>query len=202
MFLRQYARKHPEDEALIHTSYGDIRIKLYKNTPLHRANFVYLSRQNYFDGTWFYRVSEGHVIQAGNTDAQRTKDKRKTLGDYVVPSEIRPGNYHQRGAVAAARSYYQNPDKNSDPYEFYIVLGQSYSRRELELLAEMHDMQFSEAQLDFYSSHPGAPHLDGEHTVFGEVIEGMDVVQKINKVKVDEGEWPLVNIPIDVEVRD
>lgn len=201
-FLSEYARNNSEDEAVIKTPLGDIRIRLYKNTSLHRANFIYLTRNEYYDDTWFYRVSKDHVIQAGNTDLQETVRKRMELGDYRVPSEIDAGNYHKRGAVAAVRSYFQNPEKDSDPYEFYIVIGKSYSRNQLERLAEKQDMSFSEEQLQFYTNNPGAPHLDGQHTVFGEVIEGMDVVRKINEVEVDEGEWPIVNIPIDVEVVD
>ncbi len=201
-FLKKYARKHPEDEVLISTSFGDIRIRLYKNTPLHRANFLYLTRQGYFDGTWFYRVSEGHVIQAGNTDSQQTINSRNAIGDFLVPSEIVANNYHKSGAVAAARSYSSNPQKNSDPFEFYIVLGNAYSRAELKLLAEKHDLDLSQEQLEFYNNRPGAPHLDGQHTVFGEVISGMDVVEEISRVRVDEGEWPLHNIPIEVQVLE
>lgn len=199
-FLRDYGKQHTQNTVVVSTRYGEIRIRLYDNTPLHRANFLYLTHKGYFDNTWFYRVSKDHVIQAGNTDSPETVKKRRRLGEYEVPSEIDAGNYHKYGAVAAARSYFQNPEKDSDPYEFYIVLGKAYSRNQLTLLAEKHDLEFSKDQLDFYENRRGAPHLDKEHTVFGEVIEGMDVVEKINSVKVDEGEWPLMNIPIEVEV--
>lgn len=89
-FLLQYGKKHPENEAVIHTSYGDIRIRLYNKTPLHRANFVYLTNHHYWDGTWFYRVTKGHVIQAGNTDDRKTVRKREAIGDYLIPAEIHP----------------------------------------------------------------------------------------------------------------
>lgn len=200
-FLKKYGTSHSQDEVTVSTSFGDIKIRLYKNTPLHRANFLYLTEQDYFDNTWFYRVSEGHVIQAGNTDGRETVRKREALGDYRVPAEMGRGNYHKRGAVAAARPYKGNPEKSSDPFEFYIVLGKSYSRAELKLLAQKHEMNLGPAQLDFYDNRPGAPHLDGEHTVFGEVIEGMDVVEEISKVRVDQGEWPLMNIPIEIKVN-
>ncbi|WP_417602625.1 peptidylprolyl isomerase [Owenweeksia hongkongensis] len=199
-FLKEYAAEHKETIVEVSTPKGSIKIRLYKNTPLHRANFLYLTKKKYFDDTWFYRVSEGHVIQAGNTDAVETVRKRKKIGEYKIPAEMVETNYHKYGAVAVARSYFQNPEKLSDPYEFYIVLGKSYTRRELELLAEKHEMTFSDAQLDFYSKNTGSPHLDGQHTVFGEVVAGMDVVEAISKVQVDEGEWPVVNLPIKVKV--
>ena len=199
-FLKEYGKEHGESVVELSTPKGKIQIQLYKNTPLHKANFLYLTTKKYFDDTWFYRVSEGHVIQAGNTDAVETVKKRKKIGDYKIPAELVETNYHKYGAVAMARSYFQNPEKLSDPYEFYITLGKSYTRRELELLAEKHDMTFTDAQLSFYSNTTGAPHLDGQHTVFGEVIEGMDVVEAISKVQVDEGEWPVVNLPIKVKV--
>lgn len=199
-FLTKYGSDHGETYVRVETPKGDIKIRLYKNTPLHRANFLYLTSKKYFDDTWFYRVSEGHVIQAGNTDGMETVKKRKKIGEYRLPAEIVANNYHKYGAVAMARSYKQNPDKMSNPFEFYIVLGKSYSRRELELLAEKHDMTFTNDQLDFYSTTKGSPHLDGQLTVFGEVVEGMDVAEAISKVEVDEGEWPLVNLPIKVKV--
>ena len=201
-FLKEYGAKHGESIVQVHTPKGNIKIRLYKNTPIHRANFLYLINKRYFNDTWFYRVSEGHVIQAGNTDGMETVKKRRKIGEYKLPAELAKTNYHKYGAVAMARSYFQNPEKLSDPYEFYIVLGKSYTRRELELLAEKHNMEFSTDQLDFYSKTTGSPHLDGQHTVFGEVIEGMDVVEAISKVQVDEGEWPLVNLPINVKVLD
>lgn len=199
-FLKKYGAKNPENIVKVQTPKGEIKIRLYKDTPLHRASFIYLTNKDYFNNTWFYRVSKDHVIQAGNTDGVETIKKRKKIGEYKIPAEMGLGHYHKYGAVAMARSYYQNPEKASDPFEFYIILGKSYTRRELELLAEKHEMTFSEAQLDFYSKTKGSPHLDGEHTVIGEVIEGMDVVEAINDVEVDDGEWPLVNLPIKIKV--
>lgn len=199
-FLTNYCKHSSENEVVIHTKHGNIKIRLFRNTPLHRANFLYLTHKKYFDGTWFYRVSEGHVIQAGNNDAGITGKKRAAIGDYKIPSEISAGNLHHRGAVAAARSYYQNPEKSSTPFEFYIVLGKEYSTRQLKLLADKEGFALTESQIKAYESTAGSPHLDSEHTVFGEVVAGMAVVEAISRVKTDEGEWPLESIPILVEV--
>lgn len=200
-FLSNYTKSGGDSLVVISTSYGNITIRLYQNTLLHNANFRYLISRNYFNDTWFYRVSKGHVIQAGNTDGRETIRKREKIGEYRIPPEIVATNYHKYGAVAAARSYKQNPEKKSDPYEFYIVLGKEYTRRELQLLAKKHNFEMNNEALNFYQNRRGSPHLDGQHTVFGEVIKGMDVVEKISQVQVDEGEWPLVNIPISISLK-
>jgi peptidyl-prolyl cis-trans isomerase B (cyclophilin B) len=198
-FYQNYADSAKQQYLKIKTSFGNIVIKLYTNTPLHRANMLYLTKQGYFNGTWFHRVSKSHVIQAGNNDEEKTVEKRRVLGDFTIPAEALTENFHKRGAVAAARSYRNNPEKRSDPYEFYIVLGTKYTAKQLEALAEKNNLTFSQRQKELYASQGGAPHLDGEHTVFGKVVEGMEVVEAISQVKVDSGEWPLKNIPIKVE---
>lgn len=172
-FLTQYGKEHPGDRIRISTRYGNIDVELFHDTPLHRANFLFLIENDYFDNTFFHRVAEGFVIQGGNSDNPETNKKRHYIGDYLIPGEFDAGHRHVRGAFAAAKYSDQNVSKASSPYEFYIV-----------------------------QSEDGSPHLNNEHTVFGRVIDGMDVVDSINKVKVDQSEWPLRNIHMTVELLD
>ena len=172
-FLTQYGKENPEDRIRISTRYGDIDVELFHDTPLHRANFIFLVKHDYFDNTFFHRVDEGFVIQGGNSDNPSTNKKRHYIGDYLIPGEFKAGHRNVRGAFAAAKYSEQNVSKASSPYEFYIVQAEN-----------------------------GAPHLNNEHTVFGRVIDGMDVVDSINKVKVDQSEWPLRNIHMTVELLD
>lgn len=170
-FLTQYGKENPENRIKISTSFGEIEVQLYNDTPLHRANFIYLTKRGYFDGTYFHRVAAGFVIQGGNSDNVETSDKRNKIGSYLIPSEFEAGHRHTRGAFSAAKYAEQNVSKASSPFEFFIV-----------------------------QSNNGAHHLDNDHTVFGRVTKGMDVVDNINKQEVGEGEWPMLNIPMKVEI--
>ena len=172
-FMTKYGKKHPENKIRIKTRFGNIDVELFRDTPLHRANFIFLVKNNYFDDTYFHRVAKGFVIQGGNSDKPTTNEKRHRIGSYLIPSEFEAGHRNVRGAFAAAKYAEQNVSKASSPYEFYIV-----------------------------QSPEGAPHLNNEHTVFGRVIDGMDVVDKIAQVKTDSGEWPLHNIYLDVEILE
>ena len=170
-FMTQYGKENPETLVRIKTRYGDIDIKLYKETPVHRANFIYLVKQKYFDETFFYRVAKGFVIQGGNSDRQQMATKRFEIGDYTIPQEPVKGLTHNRGAVALSKQWVDNPSNRSTPYEFFIVIAKK-----------------------------GAHHLDGEHTIFGKVIKGMHIADKISNVPVDGSEWPKENIFIKAEV--
>ncbi|WP_167571741.1 peptidylprolyl isomerase [Aquimarina algiphila] len=170
-FMSAYGKENPETLVNIKTTYGDIHIKLYKETPIHRANFIYLVKQKYFDETFFYRVAKGFVIQGGNSDRQQTANKRFEIGEYTIPQEPVKGLKHVRGAVALSKQWVDNPSNRSTPYEFFIVIAKK-----------------------------GAAHLDGEHTIFGKVVKGMNVADKISNVPVDGSEWPKENIFITAEV--
>lgn len=170
-FLTEYGKKNKEDRVKIITRFGDIEILLYNDTPLHRANFIYLVKKGYFNGTFFHRVAKGFVIQGGNSDNKDTNQKRNENGNYLIPGEFDTGHKHTRGAFSAAKYAEQNVSKASSPYEFFIV-----------------------------QSDRGAHHLDNDHTVFGRVTKGMDVVDEIAEQEVGEGEWPYINIHIKMEI--
>ncbi len=170
-FMTNYGKENPETLVRIKTRYGDIDIKLYKETPIHRANFIYLVKQKYFDETFFYRVAKGFVIQGGNSDRQQMAVKRFEIGEYTIPQEPVKGLKHNRGAVALSKQWVDNPSNRSTPFEFFIVVAKK-----------------------------GAYHLDGEHTIFGKVVKGMHIADKISNVPVDGSEWPIENIFIKAEV--
>ena len=168
-FFFNYQKENPEDKVRISTRFGDIDIQLYKNTPYHRANFIYLTKKKYFNGSTFHRVVPGFIIQGGNSDRVETAEKRRKIGKYLLPPDTRKGHKHHRGVISMPSSEIENPHKLASPYEFFIV-----------------------------QQNPGAYHLDGSYTAFGKVIKGMDVVDKINKQKVDNREAPLTNIHMQV----
>ena len=201
-FLKEYAQKDGANIVVIHTRLGDMKIRLYPKTPMHRANFVYLARNGFFDQTLFYRIEKGFMIQGGGTDDEDVVNKRNQLGKYKVPAEIIPEYFHKRGALAMARSYTDNPERESSEFNFYIVQGEKYSDGQINTLENDHGVKIPSAHRKVYQSRGGAPHIDGEHTVFGEVIEGLDVIDKIAALEVDDGGWPYEDVPISVTVPE
>jgi peptidyl-prolyl cis-trans isomerase B (cyclophilin B) len=232
---------------LIKTSAGDIKIKLYENTPAHRDNFVKLVNMGFYNGISFHRVIRDFMIQAGDpvTRTGLTKEQLDTLNTYTIPAEFNNEYFHKKGVIAAAREGNDvNPGMRSSGTQFYIVQGKKYSEAELmateerinsnikqvlfsrflketadsarlsgatltdgeiqerasmkmfDYLTTKGDFKFSREQLDTYMNTGGAPRLDGTYTVFGEVTEGLEVVDKIAAVQTNQADMPLNDIRI------
>lgn len=199
--LKNYAQENTEDYVLIKTSMGNIKIKLFDETPLHKANFLMLANQGFYDRTVFYRVEKGFIIQGGDSDGyERTTIKRK-VGYYTIPQEFKPNVlYHQPGAVSMARDYDNNPDMRSSAFDFFIVQGTKYSKYDLNNIEKENKITFTPELREFYKTTGGAAHLDNMHTVFGQVVSGMDVVNKIAAVEVDKKSWPRTDIHMTIKV--
>jgi len=187
-------------QVLLKTTFGDITIALYDETPEHKANFLKLVNDNFYDGLLFHRIIQGFMIQGGDPDSKNAKPgKQLGAGDigYKIPAEIVKGRFHKRGAVAAAREGDQvNPQKASSGCQFYIVDGTVYDNDKMNMIAQRTGKVFSPEQVEAYTTVGGAPWLDGDYTVFGEVISGMDVVDKIAAQKKDGNDRPVEDIKI------
>ena len=184
-------------KVLISTDYGDIKAILYNETPQHRDNFVKLVEEGWYDNTPFHRVIENFMIQGG-----QNADGRRDPG-YTIPAEFVDGLFHKRGALAAARLGDQvNPEKESSGCQFYIVQGRVYDNSELDMIEMRQNLQFSKEQREAYTSVGGTPFLDYEYTVFGEVIEGMEVVDNIAAVKTGAGDKPVEDITMTITLLD
>lgn len=199
-FFLKYAEKHRETEVVLKTRLGDIRIRLYEETPIHRANFLYNINEDLYEQTIFYRVVPNFMIQGGNSDHDATLEKREDAGAYYIPNETSPELIHKRGAIAMAMSYTDNPDLRSAQYSYYIVIGDRFSDTGLDAVEEEYNTTIPEQNREVYRTIGGTPHLDGVHTVFGEVIEGMDVVEAIANEPRDSGDWPVNDVIISYEV--
>lgn len=193
---------------LIETTKGNIRVQLYNETPLHRDNFLKLIREHHFyDSLLFHRVIPDFIIQGGDPYSKNAK-KGELLGDhsldYNLPAEIRlPQIYHKRGALAAAREPDEvNPKRESSSSQFYIVFGKKQDEKGLDRGRKNLQKLFGDSikmtkeMEDTYVSIGGTPHLDGGYTVFGEVIEGMDVVYRIQNVERDANDRPIDDVRI------
>lgn len=242
---------------LIETAYGNIKIELYNETPLHRDNFIKLAEKGFYDSLLFHRVISGFIIQGGDPESKYAKPGSK-LGNgdvgYTIPAEFNSKLFHKRGVVAAARNGdEENPEQASSGYQFYIVQGKvwndslldlrekrimnmkAYNRvvknpankeliqeyvhalksddpekiasikKKIDKLTEEEILnippyKFTAEQRQSYKTVGGAPHLDGSYTIFGQVVEGIDVVDKIASVKTDELARPLQDVPMKVKI--
>uniref|UniRef100_UPI00404ACBFE peptidylprolyl isomerase n=1 Tax=Gelidibacter sp. TaxID=2018083 RepID=UPI00404ACBFE len=173
-FFLEFEKENKENKVRITTDFGTIDVLLFEETKFHRANFIFLTKQGYFDGTQFYRIVNNFIIQGGNSDEMVAADKRRKIGKYLLPKDTRHGFKHNKGVLSMPSSEIENPYKMASPYEFFIV-----------------------------QQPGGAKHLDGDYTIFGKVIAGLDVVDTIAAQKTDGSEWPLHNIYIKkVEIID
>jgi len=185
----------------IKTDFGTMIVKLYDSTPLHRDNFVRLVKQGFYDSLLFHRVIQGFMIQGGDPQSKYA-DSTAMLGNGeaegdMIPAEFRPNLYHKKGALAMART--ENPEKASSNCQFYIVEGKQYDKdvlNQVECNVRQFDGDFyyNDAARKMYRTIGGTPFLDQNYTVFGEVIKGIEVVDKIAAVAKDQNDRPLKNI--------
>jgi len=179
-------------------------VELYNETPLHRDNFIKLVNEKYYEGVLFHRVIKNFMIQGGDPDSKNAKPNQQ-LGNggpnYTIPAEFNPTLFHKKGALAAARTGDNiNPQKASSGSQFYIVHGKTFTAQDLMAFSQRTGHYWTPEQTSTYETIGGAPHLDGNYTVFGEVIKGMEVVDEISKVQTDLNDRPLKDVKFSISV--
>jgi peptidyl-prolyl cis-trans isomerase B (cyclophilin B) len=187
--------------AEINTSKGKIQIELYDKTPKHKENFIKLANEKFYDGVLFHRVIKGFMIQGGDPDSKNaTKGQMLGNGDvgYTIPAEFDTTLFHKKGALAAARTGDNvNPSKESSGCQFYIVQGKPMTDSELDAISAKYNTKLSPQKREIYKKTGGTPHLDGNYTVYGEVLMGMNVIDSIAAVKTDSNNRPLDDIKVN-----
>jgi len=190
-----FSQGEKQIKILISTEFGDMTAVLYNETPQHRDNFVKLVNEGWYEGSPFHRVINNFMIQGG-----QNADGRMDPG-YTVPAEFVDGKYHKFGALAAARKGDQvNPDKASSGSQFYVVQGQVATYETLDNYSRRTGITYTNKQIETYTTVGGTPHLDGGYTVFGEVIDGFEVIDKIAKVKTDRASKPIENVSMSITI--
>ncbi len=189
---------------LLQTDYGNMKILLYEDTPLHRENFIKLVKSGFYDGLLFHRVINGFMIQGGDPDS-RNAQPGVMLGNggpgYTIPAEFNTKYYHKKGVIAAAREGDNvNPMKESSGSQFYIVQGKVYNEAIMQKIAAQMNKTFSEEQIKAYGTIGGSPWLDNDYTVFGEVVEGLDVIDKIAAVKCGPNDRPMEDVKMTMKI--
>jgi len=186
---------------LITTDYGDMKIKLYDATPQHRDNFLKLAGSGFYDSLLFHRVIKGFMIQGGDP-LSKNAPSGQMLGNgdngYTIPAEFNDSIFHKKGALAAART--ENPAKASSGCQFYIVQGSVYNEDQLNMMEKQTGKKFSAAQRKAYSTVGGTPFLDGAYTVYGEVVSGLDVIDKIAAVQTAPGDRPVTDVRMKMKL--
>lgn len=259
LFAFTYNANKSDNIIIINTIYGNMKVKLYDETPLHKANFIKLASEKFFDDLLFHRVIKDFMIQGGDPDSKNAKPET-ILGNggpgYNIPAEFVPGIIHKKGALAAARESDEiNPKKESSGSQFYIVQGKVFTNQELDgfeakinqnlknqvmgkiimdpnnnslrlkldsikksgnqdalmkfikelepmankEMAHQNPFKFSNEQRKIYTTIGGTPHLDGNYTVFGEVVEGLNIIDSIASVKTDKNDRPLIDVKMKIK---
>jgi len=187
----------------ITTDFGTMKVKLYNETPLHRDNFVKLVSEGFYDSLLFHRVIKGFMIQGGDPQSKNAAAGQMLgSGDvgYRIPAEFNDSLYHKKGVLAAARD--NNPEKASSGCQFYIVQGKPMIENELQMAERRSGKPMSEAKRNDYKTIGGSVWLDGEYTVFGEVVEGLDVIDKIAAVHCGQMDRPASDVRMKMVLVD
>ncbi|MBN1338358.1 MAG: peptidylprolyl isomerase [Bacteroidales bacterium] len=184
-----------EIHVLIKTPYGNMKAKLYNKTPKHRDNFVKLVKEGWYKSSPFHRVIKRFMVQGGQKG-----DGTEDIG-YTIPAEFVPEYIHKKGALAAARTADQiNPQKASSGNQFYIVQGKTSNDAELDMLENRQGFKYTPEQRKMYKTVGGTSFLDYNYTVFGEVYEGLEVIDKIAAVKTGNMDKPIEDVRMDIEI--
>ncbi|MBR1792683.1 MAG: peptidylprolyl isomerase [Bacteroidales bacterium] len=198
------AAKQEAHYVKIETDFGTMVVQLFNETPRHRDNFLKLVGEGFYDDLLFHRVIRGFMIQGGDPTSKNARPGvplgAGNLG-YTVAAEFNPELIHRKGALAAARQGDNvNPSKASSASQFYIVQGNVWDERGLQMIEQRFGRKLTDKQRQIYSTIGGAPHLDGDYTVFGQVVEGLDVIDKIAAVQCGVGDRPIKDIKMKISV--
>jgi len=188
----------------IETSLGDMLVRLYDETPAHRDNMIKLIDEGFYKNHLFHRVINDFMIQGGDPHSVGA-EKGQRLGSggpgYTVPAEFHPSLIHKKGALAAARKGDQvNPEQASNGSQFYLVQGRVLTPEEINILAQRGVATFTEGSTEIYTTLGGTPHLDGSYTVFGEVVEGLEVLDSIAAQPCDAYNRPLEDVIFSISI--
>jgi len=202
-FISAYAAKPKNQYVKISTSKGECIIKLYNETPLHRDNFLKLTKQGFYNGTLFHRVIKAFMIQGGDPTSKNASPD-SALGDGGddmprIPAEFRDSLFHKKGVLAAARD--GNPEKASSSCQFYIVQGKVWTDSLLNVTEEKRlKFKIPEWQRQVYKTIGGSPHLDRNYTVYGEVVKGIEMVDAIAATPTGKADRPTEDIKMTVTI--
>lgn len=187
----------------IKTDKGDCLLKLYNETPKHRDNFLKLVKEDYYEGLMFHRVIHNFMVQGGDPESRYAAQKQP-LGeggpDYKIPAEIQESLIHKKGTIGAARD--NNPAKQSSASQFYLVQGRVFTSEGLDSLEQfrLKGNKLTAQQRTAYTTVGGVPHLDGNYTVFGELLNGVETIDNIAVVKTDERDRPLEDVRMSMKL--